>query len=223
MQKEQTTSLREKKRRQTAVRIEDAATRLVDEKGFDEVTVEEICHAAGISRRTFFNYFDSKDEAVFGGALTRPDGVAEIRQRFLTEHTDNPIRLALELITELYAEHRSKPEIAARRKRLSCQPETAALAVSHHRMRSMDLVDTITERLRRFPDNRRRPDLPVRKEAFIISAFVREALWLHGLLDEEATEPAGDDAASDREHDFPATLLIRAANALAEYPKGLQW
>ena len=62
-------SLREQKRLETRLRIEDAATLLVDEHGFAAVTVEEICEKAGISRRTFFNYFDSKDSAVLGLSL----------------------------------------------------------------------------------------------------------------------------------------------------------
>ena len=59
-------SLRKQKRLKTRLGIEDAATLLVDEHGFTSVTVEEICEKAGISRRTFFNYFDSKDSAVLG-------------------------------------------------------------------------------------------------------------------------------------------------------------
>ncbi|MDF0489934.1 TetR family transcriptional regulator [Sphingomonas sp. H39-1-10] len=53
---------RERKRRETHRRIADAGVSLFIEKGFDGTTVEEIATAAGISRRTFFHYFDSKDD-----------------------------------------------------------------------------------------------------------------------------------------------------------------
>lgn len=59
-------SHRENKRIQTQRAIEAAATQLVLDRGFPEVTVDDICAPVGISRRTFFNYFNSKEEAVLG-------------------------------------------------------------------------------------------------------------------------------------------------------------
>lgn len=58
--------LREKKRRQTRDAIERAAITLVDERGYDGVTVEFICNRADISQGTFFNYFPTKDAAIVG-------------------------------------------------------------------------------------------------------------------------------------------------------------
>jgi len=58
--------LRERKKRQRRELLIDVTHRLVREHGLDGVTVEAICAAAGISPRTFFNYFESKDDAVLG-------------------------------------------------------------------------------------------------------------------------------------------------------------
>ncbi|MDT7738291.1 MAG: hypothetical protein QOK09_1660, partial [Mycobacterium sp.] len=49
--------LRERRRRQTSADIRGAAVRLARERGWDRVTIEDICTEAGISARTFFNYF----------------------------------------------------------------------------------------------------------------------------------------------------------------------
>ncbi|MCV7349602.1 TetR family transcriptional regulator [Mycobacterium parmense] len=73
-----TLGLRERRRRQTSADIRDAAVHLARERGFDKVTIEDICAEAGISPRTFFNYFPNKESAVaYGPSDIPPELVAE--------------------------------------------------------------------------------------------------------------------------------------------------
>lgn len=58
----ETPGLREEKKSQTRRAIADAALRLASEHGYPNVTVAQIAAAAGVSRRTFSNYFPSKAE-----------------------------------------------------------------------------------------------------------------------------------------------------------------
>jgi AcrR family transcriptional regulator len=64
--------LRERRHRQTSADIRDAAVRLARERGFDKVTIDEICVEAGISSRTFFNYFPNKESAIAYGPSDIP-------------------------------------------------------------------------------------------------------------------------------------------------------
>ncbi|WP_202864909.1 TetR/AcrR family transcriptional regulator [Rothia halotolerans] len=50
----------------TAKAIEDAALRLALDRGYEGVTVDLVCEAAGVSQRTFFNHFPTKDDALLG-------------------------------------------------------------------------------------------------------------------------------------------------------------
>jgi AcrR family transcriptional regulator len=75
-------SLRERKRKQTRRELISAAMRLFQEKGYEETRVAEIASAAGVSTKTFFNYFASKDEVLFPHLSRRIDAaVALIDQR----------------------------------------------------------------------------------------------------------------------------------------------
>ena len=59
-------SLREQKRWETSQRITRCAKVLTDEHGLDGFTMEDLADAAEVSRRTLFNYFPSKLDAVLG-------------------------------------------------------------------------------------------------------------------------------------------------------------
>ncbi|WP_063739463.1 MULTISPECIES: TetR family transcriptional regulator [Streptomyces] len=57
-------SLAERKRQLVSDELTGAALRLLAQKGFDAVTIDEIVAAAGVSKRTFFRYFASKEDVV---------------------------------------------------------------------------------------------------------------------------------------------------------------
>ncbi|MEW2708891.1 TetR family transcriptional regulator [Streptomyces koyangensis] len=57
-------SLAQRKRQLVADELTEAALQLLALRGFDGVTVDEIVAAAGVSKRTFFRYFASKEDVV---------------------------------------------------------------------------------------------------------------------------------------------------------------
>ena len=56
---------RTRKRLATRQRISDIASRLFVERGFDQVTVDEIAEAADVARMTVFNHFTRKEDMFF--------------------------------------------------------------------------------------------------------------------------------------------------------------
>jgi AcrR family transcriptional regulator len=53
---------RDRKKDETRQALREAAHRLFAEKGFSQTTIDDIAAAADVSRRTFFRYYDSKDD-----------------------------------------------------------------------------------------------------------------------------------------------------------------
>jgi len=88
-------SLRERKKLATRRSLRRAAFELVAERGFAHVTVEDIAAAADVSPRTFFNYFPSKEAALFG---TDPERIPMLRERLIHTAPGEPALAALRLI-----------------------------------------------------------------------------------------------------------------------------
>lgn len=64
----------------TAKKIQSVAVRLAAENGINTVTAEAIAREAGISTRSFFNYYPYKEAALLGPA---PDYPVEAVERFV--------------------------------------------------------------------------------------------------------------------------------------------
>ncbi|MBB6553726.1 TetR/AcrR family transcriptional regulator [Nonomuraea rubra] len=97
-----TAGLRERKKAETRQAVHEAALRLTIEHGLDNVTVEAIADAANISRRTFSNYFDGKEDALLYGDEARLDSlVLRVREQPEGRTAWQALRGALQ---SLYAE-----------------------------------------------------------------------------------------------------------------------
>ncbi|MFI9361167.1 TetR family transcriptional regulator [Kitasatospora sp. NPDC053057] len=86
-------SLAERKRRLVADELTRAALGLFAEHGFDAVTVDEIAASTGMSKRTFFRYFASKEDVVVRFLAEMGDGMrAELAARPAEERPSTALR-----------------------------------------------------------------------------------------------------------------------------------
>ncbi len=69
--------LRESKKLHTRQQIADEAMRLFVARGFDHVTVAEIAVAAGVSEKTVFNYYPTKEDLFFDEVPKREEMLVE--------------------------------------------------------------------------------------------------------------------------------------------------
>ncbi|WP_214411808.1 TetR family transcriptional regulator [Sphaerisporangium fuscum] len=88
--------LRERTRQAMRAELAEIALRMFLERGFEETTVDDIAREAGMSKRTFFRYFPSKEDVVFGDADDLGEQVAqEIRARPPGEDPWESLRVVL--------------------------------------------------------------------------------------------------------------------------------
>ncbi|MFH8475048.1 TetR family transcriptional regulator [Streptomyces sp. NPDC018000] len=180
---ESSVGLRERKKEATRQAVHEATLRLTVEHGFDHVTVEAVADAAGISRRTFSNYFTSKEDALLYGEER------QIRELVRTVH-DRPAEetawAALRAAMTQFAERVAPPEREwALRTRLAMRhPSLLARQLANHAALERDLAEAVAAR--RGPSEKPvRP--PVLAAAFLSSLRIAMRMWIEEDL---AREPA---------------------------------
>ncbi len=82
--------------------LAESAVRAFEKNGFDATTVDHIVDQVGISRRTFFRYFDSKEDAVLQPLEDLGHSVAEA---LAARPAGEPIRLSLRRALDVLVEH----------------------------------------------------------------------------------------------------------------------
>ncbi|RWE32271.1 MAG: TetR family transcriptional regulator [Mesorhizobium sp.] len=85
-------SWREQKKRETLKRITEEGVKLFVANGYEATTLDAIATAAGISRRTFFYYFKSKDDILLS---LQTSGTEAVVAALMEEPADRPPLIAV--------------------------------------------------------------------------------------------------------------------------------
>ncbi|WP_231390475.1 TetR family transcriptional regulator [Nocardia sp. CNY236] len=91
--------------------VVDQALRLFAEQGYEATTVDEIAEAAGISRRTFFRQFRSKEDVIFADHEFQ----LEQAQEYLSASGEDPWEAVCAAAVQVFERFTQWREIAARR------------------------------------------------------------------------------------------------------------
>jgi AcrR family transcriptional regulator len=112
--------LRERKKRQLRQRLTDTATALFMERGFDAVKVAEVAAACGVSEKTVYNYFPTKESLL----IDRWDATMSGLRSGLAAPDAAPVEVALRILTA---------ELEAMTSWLAAQPDPEAATTAMRR------------------------------------------------------------------------------------------
>jgi mycofactocin system transcriptional regulator len=122
------------------------ALRLFTEQGFDETPVEQIASEAGVSRRTFFRYFESKTDVLWHNF---DNEITELRAQLAATDASLPlldaIRQAILHVNRYTAA--DVPELLTRMTLINSSPALSASAATHYDAWEQAVIDFAAARL----------------------------------------------------------------------------
>ncbi|MFD9739098.1 TetR/AcrR family transcriptional regulator [Umezawaea sp. NPDC059074] len=138
--------LRDQKKLARREAMIQAAVRLAVERGVENALIEDITAAAGVSHRTFSNYFGGKAEAIAARHLDRARGVAEVlRGRPADEPLWDAITYAA--LSPYRADKKSPdPEWTASIRLMTSEPSLIGEFLKTNAIAERELADVIAER-----------------------------------------------------------------------------
>lgn len=163
--------LRERKKQRTHDDLQRIATRLFAERGYHDVTIEEIAAEAEVSHRTFYRYFGSKEDLVLGSVADLLEAMeAALAARPSDESVMDSIRAAtVSLASEFTGDaedDRTRIDI------VQATPELQQRSIERQPLMEAVLVPFVAQRLGLDPDR----DLAPRVIASCTIAVSRAAL-----------------------------------------------
>jgi len=126
--------------------LELIALRLFTEHGFDETTIDHIAAEAGVSRRTFFRYFDTKANVLWSAFDTEVD---TIRAALASMPADMPMMEAIRkaVVTANHYRAEDVPELRTRINLISSVPDLNASAAVHYDAWERSISEFVANRI----------------------------------------------------------------------------
>ena len=101
-------SLRERKKRLAQASIEETALRLFQQQGYEQTFIQDIADVVMMSPRTFFRYFASKEEVLFGPMrAVLSDGLRFLQRVAPTESPHAALRATFVYLASQYQQQRA--------------------------------------------------------------------------------------------------------------------
>src|SRR5699024_9519591 len=151
---------REQKKLETRQALKDSALDLALDQGVETLTVEAISEAAGVSPRTFFNYFARKEDALVAEAA---EAATDLHRMLLERPADEPPLHALRAViaqSDFFDVARARRErILARQRLVQEHPPLMSRQLAQYASMERTFAAALTERLGADPDNDLRPEL----------------------------------------------------------------
>lgn len=169
--------LRERKKAATRHALHRSAVRLAMDLGVERVTVEAIADDAGVSRRTFSNYFANKEQALLYGDAERMRRLTSlVRERPPAETAWAALTAAAEEFYDPLGD--LDPESVLRWRMVRKHPALAAQHVNTFAVLERDLSAAISERLPAAGLDKSGIRARLTAAAFLTSLRVSMDVWL---------------------------------------------
>lgn len=188
-----TDGLRYRKKLKARLAVERVALELVIERGYDGVTVEDVCARAEISKKTFFNYFSSKASAIMGRMDTFPDDerlVALLEER----REDCYLDVLVDIVGTAVASGMDEDIVNLRREALRSMPQLFFQGQRDLLAIQRSIAAALRVYLPEHPRHRMLIGLPLEEEALVASSIAiglartRSMLHVCGVDEPSAVE-----------------------------------
>lgn len=143
------TGLRERKKTERRDALVARTRAQVLEHGLDAVTVEDVCAAVGVSPRTFFNYFATKEDALLGEVPRCPD--EDMRRQFTEggptgDFVEDLITMLIAFLVSTEDLDTQRDDMRLRKQLMDREPQLVPRMLARFHTVEMELAATIAER-----------------------------------------------------------------------------